>query len=624
MKHPPGSWVRAAFSSTVEVVIVSEKQTGARFLAETFKGYGVTHVFFVEAILRKTMVELETVGIRRILTHSEKAAAYMADGYARATQKPGICMAQSVGAANLASGLQDPYLGSSPVIAITGKKAPLWQNRNSYQEVDHTPLFAPVTKYNVTVDTAEQLPLYVRQAFREATSGRPRPVHLDIAGGYMGAGIESAEGNFAVIVEEKFIHTPAFRPEPESDAVGKAVELLRTAERPVIVAGGGARISGARPEIVELAERLSIPMATSLDGKDAVPDTHPLNVGIVGSYSRWCANRLVSEADLVLYIGSGTGDQVTNDWTIPRPGTAVIQIDIDPAELGRSYPNAVSLLGDAKVTLGRMIALIGEKRKNPKWNARAQQLLGDWQKEMEPFCRSAATPIRTERLCQEISDAFPESGILVSDTGFASIWTGGHGLFQPPGPELHQGGGFAGLGLPGGAGRQMRRSRATGRLLHRRWRILLPPDRARNCQPLRDQRRDRGQQQPAPQAVHGRDRPGLRRSARKPRRAVQILENRFRQARRGYGVCRNPGGKPRGDRPGLQEGALPEQTGGGRRGHRSRLPGAGSLDATGQMMRCRGRCRFWVIVILGPRWMMSTDRRRCDRVRGERKENFQK
>ncbi len=431
---------------------MSEKQTGARFLAETFKGYGVTHVFFVEAILRKTMVELETVGIRRILTHSEKAAAYMADGYARATQKPGICMAQSVGAANLASGLQDPYLGSSPVIAITGKKAPLWQNRNSYQEVDHTPLFAPVTKYNVTVDTAEQLPLYVRQAFREATSGRPRPVHLDIAGGYMGAGIESAEGNFAVIVEDKFIHTPAFRPEPESDAVGKAVELLRTAERPVIVAGGGARISGARPEIVELAERLSIPLATSLDGKDAVPDTHPLNVGIVGSYSRWCANRLVSEADLVLYIGSGTGDQVTNDWTIPRTGTAVIQIDIDPAELGRSYPNAVSLLGDAKVTLRKMIALSGDKRKNPKWNARAQQLLGDWQKEMEPFCRSAATPIRTERLCQEISDAFPESGILVSDTGFASIWTGAMIYFSRPGQSYIRAAGSLGWAFPAALG----------------------------------------------------------------------------------------------------------------------------------------------------------------------------
>ena len=431
---------------------MSEKRTGARFLAETLKGYGVTHVFFVEAILRKTLVELETLGIHRILTHSEKAAAYMADGYARVSKRPGVCMAQSVGAANLASGLQDPYLGSSPVIAITGKKAPLWQNRNSYQEIDHTPLFAPVTKYNVTVDTAEQLPLYVRQAFRESTSGRPRPVHLDIAGGYMGAGIESAEGEFAVIVEEKFTHMPAFRPEPEADAVGRAVELLRTAERPVIVVGGGARSSAAGSEVVELAEKLSIPVATSLDGKDAFPDTHPLNVGIVGSYSRWCANRLVSEADLVLYIGSGTGDQVTNDWTIPRIGTAVIQIDIDTSELGRSYSNKVSLLGDAKVTLRRMIGLVTEKRSNPKWTGRAQQLLSDWQTEMEPFCSSAATPIRTERLCREISNAFPVDGVLVSDTGFASIWTGAMVNFSRPGQSYLRAAGSLGWAFPAALG----------------------------------------------------------------------------------------------------------------------------------------------------------------------------
>jgi acetolactate synthase-1/2/3 large subunit len=436
----------------LEVVIVSEKRTGARFLAETLKGYGVTHVFFVEAILRKTLVELEDLGIRRVLTHSEKAAAYMADGYARVTKRPGICMAQSVGAANLASGLQDPYLGSSPVIAFTGKKPPLWQNRNSYQEIDHNPLFAAVTKYNVTVDTTDQLPYYVRQAFREATSGCSRPVHLDISGGYTGGGVESSEGNYPVIIEENFTHFPAFRPEPESDSVRKAVELLQTAERPVIVAGGGARSSGAGPEIIEIAEWLSLPVATSLDGKDVITDTHPLNVGIVGSYSRWCANRVISEADLVLYIGSHTGDQVTNDWTIPRIGTSVIQIDIDPSELGRSYSNKVSLLGDAKVTLRRMIGLIKEKRSNKKWTERAQELLLEWRKEVEPLCRSTAKPIRTERLCQEIGDAFPADGILVSDTGFAGIWTGAMVNFSHPGQSYIRAAGSLGWAFPAAMG----------------------------------------------------------------------------------------------------------------------------------------------------------------------------
>jgi acetolactate synthase-1/2/3 large subunit len=442
---------------TWEVVVVVEKRTGARFLAETLKGYGVTHIFFVEAILRKTLVELEMLGVRRILAHSEKAAAYMADGYARITKRPGICMAQSVGAANLASGLQDPYLGSSPIIAFTGKKPPLWQNRNSYQEIDHAPLFAAVTKYNVTVETAEQLPFYVRQAFREATTGRPRPVHLDISGGYTGGGVESTEGDYPVIVEERFLRFPAFRPEAESEAIEKAVALLRNAERPVIVAGGGARSSEAGPEIAALAEGLSIPVATSLDGKDILADIHPLKVGVVGSYSRWCANRLVSEADLVLYIGSGTGDQVTNDWTIPRMGTPVIQIDIDPSELGRSYPNTVPLLGDAKATLRRMLAvmgekMMGEKRKNSTWTSRAQKLVFDWQKEMEPFCRSEAVPIRTERLCQEIGDAFPADGILVSDTGFATIWTAAMVDLSRPGQSYIRAAGSLGWAFPAAIG----------------------------------------------------------------------------------------------------------------------------------------------------------------------------
>lgn len=431
---------------------MNQKKTGARFLAETFKGYGVTHVFFVEAILRKTLVEMEDLGIRRILVHTEKAAAYMADGYARITKRPGVCMAQSVGAANLASGLQDPYLGASPVIALTAKKPPLWQNRHSYQEIPHAPLFEAVTKYRVAVDTPEQLPFYLRQAFREATSGCPGPVHLDFAGGYAGSGIESAEGYDEAIIEATFRRFPALRPEPEAEALRKAVELLQSAGRPIMVAGGGARASEAGPELIELAEKLAIPVATSLNGKDTITDAHPLNVGVVGSYSRWCANRAVSEADLVLFIGSHTGDQVTNDWTVPRVGTPVIQIDIDPSELGRSYPNAVSLLGDAKTTLRRMIDLIEKKRDNPEWTQRVQQLLQDWRGETEPLWSSEAKPIRPERLCREVSAALPANGILVSDTGFAGIWTGTMVDFPHAGQSYLRAAGSLGWAFPAALG----------------------------------------------------------------------------------------------------------------------------------------------------------------------------
>ena len=222
--------------------------TGARFIAETLKGYGVTHVFYVDAILRKTMVDLEELGIRRVITHSEKAAAYMADGYARVSHKPGVCMAQSVGAANLAAGLQDAYLGLSPVVALTGKKPPLFQYRNAYQEIEHGPMFGPVTKYNVDVISPAQLPYLLRQAFREATSGAPGPVHLDLLG-HSGRPLEAAEAALPLVVEESFTRTPAFRPEPEDTAIDRAAQVITAAKRPVIVAGGGVRLSSAAAEV---------------------------------------------------------------------------------------------------------------------------------------------------------------------------------------------------------------------------------------------------------------------------------------------------------------------------------------------------------------------------------------
>jgi acetolactate synthase I/II/III large subunit len=427
------------------------RMSGGRFIAETFKGYGVTHVFFVEAILRLGLVEMEALGIRRVLAHAEKAAAYMADGYARACHRPGICLAQSVGAANLAAGLQDPYLGLSPVIAITGQRPPQARYRNAYQEVLHGPLFEPVTKYNVSVETVEQLPFVLRQAFREVTSGAPGPAHLDVAG-HLGELIATGEADLEVIIEEPFRAFPSVRPEPDPNLVREAARVLAGTERPVIVAGGGATASSAGPEIVELAERLSIPVATSLNGKGVILENHPLSVGIVGSYSRWCANRVVSEADLVLFIGSHTGDQVTHSWTVPKPGTSVIQIDIDPLELGRNYPNTVSLAGDARVTVRRLIEALPPKIPWTSWAERSRGQVRLWQDELEPLRTSSAAPIRPERLCGELTEFLPENALLVSDTGFAGIWTGTQIYLTRPGQQYIRCAGSLGWGFPAALG----------------------------------------------------------------------------------------------------------------------------------------------------------------------------
>ncbi|MCH7606048.1 MAG: thiamine pyrophosphate-binding protein [Chloroflexi bacterium] len=427
------------------------RMTGAQFLAETMKAYGVTHAFYMPMIVVRGLVEMEKVGIRRIMTHGEKAAAYMADGYARAAHRPAVCMAQNVGAVNLAAGLQDAYLAQSPVVAITGRRSQLQHSLNSYQEIDHIQPFSAVTKYNVMVDSAEDLPHMLRQAFRAATSGAPGPAHLGFLG-TSGNVVSDGEADLEVIVDEPFAKIPALRTEPEPAMVREAARVLSEARRPVIVAGGGVTASQAQSEVVQLAEMLSIPVATSLNGKGTIVEDHPLSVGVCGSYSRWCANRVVSEADLVVFIGSHTGSQVTNDWTIPPKGTPVLQIDIDGAELGRSYPAKAVLQGDAKATVARLIEALEPVGARVEWVGRAQQLVQEWREEVAPLANSDAVPMRPERLCKEITDYLPENGVLVSDTGHSGIWTGTMIELKHPGQTFIRCAGSLGWAFPGAMG----------------------------------------------------------------------------------------------------------------------------------------------------------------------------
>src|SRR5262245_52400603 len=332
------------------------KVTGAQVLAEMLAGYGVTHVFMVPAVLRRTLAEMERrTQIQRIHTHGEKAAAYMADGYARASGKPGVCMAQVVGALNLAAGLRDAYLAHSPVIAFTGGRDAKTKFRQVYQEIDDLPAFGPVTKWNATVDAVERFPDMVRQAFRAAVSGAPGPVHLQFRGNE--GQIDQDEAEMAPLCEPQFARVPPFRPEPELARCRAAVQLLQRAERPVIVAGGGGRASGAGRELVALAEALAIPVATSLNGKDVIAGTHALSVGVVGSYSRESANRVVAQADVVCFVGTTAGGMTTHFWAVPKVGVAAVQIDIDAETIGRNYPLKVGVLGDARTTLARMAEL---------------------------------------------------------------------------------------------------------------------------------------------------------------------------------------------------------------------------------------------------------------------------
>jgi len=430
--------------------------TGAQFLADSLHAYGVTHVFFVPAILSHTLAELDKrTPIKRILTHGEKAAVYMADGYARASRRVGVSFAQCIGAANLAAGLRDAYLACSPLVVLTGGPYAQSRSRHVYQEIEDFPLFKPVTRYSARVDTVTRLPDTLRQAFRAATTGTPGPAHLELAG-HLGE-LEQEAADLEVIAEPRFGGVPPLRTAPDLQAVRQAAQLLGQAQRPIIVAGGGARTSNAGAELRELAERLAIPVATSLNAKELLPGDHPLNVGVVGTYARQSANRSVLAADLVFFVGSHTGSQVTARWQVPRPGMTVIQLDINPAELGRHYPNRVSLWGDAKLGLRGLIessdpGTAGNRR---GWVDQVQTLARQWRSEVAPQAESNAVPIRPERLCHELSRQLPADTLVVSETGHAGMWTGAMLDLNRPGQSYIRAAGSLGWGLPAALGAKL-------------------------------------------------------------------------------------------------------------------------------------------------------------------------
>ena len=425
--------------------------TGARALAEMLAGYGVNHVFMVPAVLRRTMAELERFGVRRIHTHGEKSAAYMADGYARVAGRPGVCMAQAVGALNLAAGLRDAHLAHSPVIALTGGRDPRTAGKGVYQEVDDLPAFGNVTKFNAAVDAVERIPDLVREAFRSAVSGRPGPAHLQFAGNEGQIDLEEADLDGSV--DSRFAAVPPFRPSPSPGDVAAALALLDGAERPVLVSGGGVRASRASGELVALAERLSIPVATSLNGKDTIPGTHPLSVGVVGTYSRSAANRVLNLADLVCFVGSGTGSMTTHFWQVPAPGVAAIQIDIDPGMLGRNYPLRVTINADARVTLAAMLTEASPRGPGrEEWLETARREVATWRSDHLRHLESDAVPIRPERICAELTARAPADACIVVDTGHAGMWMGGMFDTRTPYQSYLRSAGHLGWAFPAALG----------------------------------------------------------------------------------------------------------------------------------------------------------------------------
>ncbi len=388
--------------------------------------------------------------IQHILVHDEKCGAFMADAYARVSFKPGICDATvGPGTTNLLTGVAEAYGNSIPIVVITSDVNSSLAGRGVSQECDQVGVLRQFTKASFRIDQTKKIPEILRKAFRIATTGRPGPVHLDIPEDVLQGKDKFAEGLYA---EADCRAYPARRIAPENSRVVEAVRLIAESSRPVILAGGGVILSQAWDEAVQLSELLGAPVATTITGKGAIAENHPLSVGTVGRQGyREPADRAVEESDLLIAVGCKFAQVATDNWTLISPATKIIHIDVDPTEIGRIYPVAVAMAADAKLGLKALIdamRLLSAKSggKRSEWIQRISSAKKEWLDTVAPSTSSDAVPIKPERLVKEIRDALPDDSVFVSDTSFTGAFTACYFDVRKPGRTFLQHRGMAGIG----------------------------------------------------------------------------------------------------------------------------------------------------------------------------------
>lgn len=369
--------------------------------------------------------------IRHVLVRDERSGAYAADAYARLTGKVGVCDATvGPGAAKLPSGLAEAMGVSIPVIAIVSDlpaNLELHRQRGGVsQALDQVSLLRPVTKWVGHVPDQASLPGLVRQAFREATTGRPGPTALIVPQDVLDA--ELGEDGLALLDAEplgsdaRFGHYPAFRPAPDPQDLADAVVSLTGARRPVIIAGGGVHISQAADDLVGLAEVLDAPIATTLSGKGVIAEDHELSVGVLGSMGVPAAAAVVDAADTVLLVGMKSGSGPTYNWTRPRQHQTVVQLDIDPTELGRAFPIAAALNCDARAGLAALRVALPTLAPKPEWREQIAAQQRDWLAERDLARSRNEVPIWPQRVMGELEAALGEHDVVLCDASLASGW----------------------------------------------------------------------------------------------------------------------------------------------------------------------------------------------------------
>jgi len=424
------------------------EMTGAKALLEALKAEGVKHMFGIPggAIIPVYDALYDEREIRHILVRHEQGAAHAADGYARASGKPGVCMTTSgPGATNLTTGILNAYMDSSPVVAISGQVLTSLLGADAFQEADMLSVMLPITKHNFIVHRAEDVPRVVRLAFKVATTGRPGPVHIDLPK-------DAQAGKVDVKIPADVEYSKPVKMEPDIGQVHMAVNLLTQAERPLVFAGGGVMWSGASPEVVALAEMLGAPVVTSLLGKGAIPEDHPLAMGMLGMHGRMAANLAISECDVLLGVGVRFDDRATGDVRHFAPKAKIIHIDIDPAEVGKIVRVDVSVFGDAKHSLAAIIKELKKRaklRKPSEWLKHTEKL----RKDFAPRMDYDDVPIKPQRAIKEIMGVLGEDAIVVTEVGQCEMWAAHFFTVRKPRHFISSGGlGTMGFGFPASMG----------------------------------------------------------------------------------------------------------------------------------------------------------------------------
>ena len=430
------------------------KMSGAKALIESLERQNVEVIF---GILGGALLPIYDhfchSKIRHILCRHEQGAAHAADGYARASGKAGVCMATSgPGATNLVTGIANAYMDSSPIIALTGQVPTTGVNtsymigRDAFQEADIIGITTPITKHNFQLREAAEIPKTVKTAFYIATTGRPGPVLIDIPKNVQA---EVAEIEFSDNIELKG-YKPTSNPHPLQ--IKKASELLAKAEKPVILAGGGVITANASKELLQLAELLMAPVATTFMGKGAIPEIHPLSLGSIGMHGNPVANKLLCEADVLLAVGTRFSDRSTGNLDSFCAPAKKIHIDIDAAEIGKNVDVDIPIVADAKKALKALherLAKQLEKQENSAWIKRVKEA----KKQLNPPSKGESKDLKPKALLQELRKLLPENAIVTTEVGQNQMWAALYFSALKPRTFISSGGlGTMGFGFPAAIG----------------------------------------------------------------------------------------------------------------------------------------------------------------------------